>query len=86
MPGTLIGVDTSLTLTSGELTQGKGFGLGDRFTDHDGNDWIYVIAGGAIPQYQVITVFASCTAVNFSSAAVIGTTVAPLCYGISASA
>ena len=86
MPGNLVGVDTSLTLTSAELTQGKGYSIGNRFTDYQGNEWVYVIAGGSIPQYQVVTIFASCTAVNFSSAAVIGTTVAPLAYGISASA
>lgn len=83
---TLIGVNTADTFTSAQLVEGKAFGVGDRHIDHDGFEWIFVLAGGAIPQSQVVTVLASCTAVNFSSAAVIGTTQAPFCYGISASA
>ena len=83
----LIGMNPAETLTSAQLaTEGKGFGLGDRVTDHNGFDWIFVLAGGAIPQNQVVTVLSSATAINFSSAAVLGTTQAPLAYGVSASA
>ena len=83
----LIGVNPAETLTATQLaTEGKGFGPGDRHTDHNGFEWIFVLAGAAIPQNQVVTVLSSATALNFSSAAVIGTTQAPLCYGVSASA
>jgi hypothetical protein len=83
----LIGFNPAETLTSAQqVTSGKGFGLGDRATDHNGNDWIYVQASAAIPQYNVAVVFASATARTFSSANVAGGTGGPMHYGIAASA
>lgn len=49
-----IGLNTTNTYTADELrTSGKGFGLGDRVTDHAGKDWVFILAGGAIGQYDV---------------------------------
>lgn len=42
---TLIGVDILNPVTAAELTQGKGFGLGDRHIDQVGNEYVYVQAG-----------------------------------------
>lgn len=83
----LVGTLTSdnVSSTANEV-EGKGFAQLQRFTDRNGFEWMRVKAGAAIPQYNVVTVYASGTAVPFSSAAVLGTTVAPLSYGISASA
>jgi hypothetical protein len=50
---TLIGVNTALTAAS--LTDGKGFGLGDRHTNQDGKEFIYVKASAAISAFDVVT-------------------------------
>ena len=42
---TLIGVDILSSFTAAELSQGKGFGLGDRHIDHLGNEYVFVLAG-----------------------------------------
>lgn len=44
-----VGAKTDDTMTSTVLTQsGKGFGLGDRLVTHDGKEWVFVQADGAI--------------------------------------
>ena len=42
---TLIGVDVLSSFTAAELSQGKGFGLGDRHIDQLGNEYVFVLAG-----------------------------------------
>ncbi len=52
--GYLIGQNSAETYTAAELLAGgKGFGLGDKYTDHAGKEWVFVLAGGAIAQYDV---------------------------------
>ena len=54
---TLIGVDILNSVTAAELTQGKGFGLGDRHIDQIGNEYVYVQAGvGGITANFVATI------------------------------
>lgn len=54
---TLIGVDILNPVTAAELTQGKGFGLGDRHIDQIGNEYVYVQAGvGGITANFVATI------------------------------
>jgi hypothetical protein len=54
---TLIGVDILNPVTADELTQGKGFGLGDRHIDQSGNEYVYVQAGvGGITGNFVATI------------------------------
>jgi hypothetical protein len=54
---TLIGVDILNPVTDAELTQGKGFGLGDRHIDQTGNEYVYVQAGvGGITANFVATI------------------------------
>lgn len=52
--GYLIGQNSAETYTATELaTSGKGFGLGDKYVDHTGKEWVFVLAGGSIAQYDV---------------------------------
>ena len=54
---TLIGVDVLNSFTAAELTQGKGFGLGDRHIDQAGNEYVFVQAGsGGITANFVATI------------------------------
>ena len=54
---TLIGVDVLSSFTAAELTQGKGFGLGDRHIDQTGNEYVFVLAGvGGITANFVATI------------------------------
>jgi hypothetical protein len=54
---TLIGVDILNPVTAAELLQGKGFGLGDRHIDQNGNEYVYVQAGvGGITANFVATI------------------------------
>lgn len=54
---TLIGVDILNPVTAAEITQGKGFGLGDRHIDQVGNEYVYVQAGsGGITANFVATI------------------------------
>ena len=54
---TLIGVDILNPVTAADLTQGKGFGLGDRHIDQTGNEYVYVQAGvGGITANFVATI------------------------------
>ena len=82
------GFDPSSTYTSAErLATGKGWAPGSVANDKDGNEWIFVQAGSAIPQYNICRVLASATqAAPFTSAGVNGTAGAVLCYAVSASA
>lgn len=42
----IIGADPSQSYTATEMqTLGRGFGLGDRFTTHDGKEYLFVVAG-----------------------------------------
>ena len=50
-----VGANTADTYTSTQLTTGgKGFGLGDRYVDASGNEWLFVQASAAIAQYDVV--------------------------------
>lgn len=82
------GFDPSQTLTSAErLATGKGWAPGSIAMDRKGNEWVFVQAGGAIPQYNVVRVLASANqAVVFTSAGLGGTAGAVKCHAISASA
>lgn len=42
----IIGINTGFTVAN--TTDGRGFALGDRITDHDGKEYVYVQASGAI--------------------------------------
>lgn len=54
---TLIGVDVLNSFTAAELSQGKGFGLGDRHIDQVGNEYVFVLAGvGGITANFVATI------------------------------
>lgn len=86
--GIQIGFDPSVTLTSAErLATGKGWAPGNVAEDFHGNEWIFVQAGAACPQNQLIRVLASANqATPFTSAGVAGTAGAVKCYAVSASA
>lgn len=83
-----IGFNPSDTLTSAErLASGKGWAPGNITRDQNGNEWIYVQAGSAIPQNNIVRVLASAhQAAPFSSAGVAGTAGGIKCYAVSASA
>ncbi len=50
-----IGQNTAETYTAEEMrASGKGFGLGDRYTDSVGRDWVFITTGGAVAQYDVV--------------------------------
>lgn len=86
--GIQIGFDPSEALTSAErLATGKGWAPGNVAVDQKGNEWLFIQAGGAIPQYNIVRVLASANqAVVFSSAGVSGTAGAVKAYAVSASA
>lgn len=45
----IIGANVAATIAATDLLpSGKGFSLGDRFTDQDGKEWVFVKASGAI--------------------------------------
>lgn len=65
---TLIGVDVLNSFTAAELTQGKGFGLGDRHIDQLGNEYVFVQAGaGGITANFVATIDEAYAAVMVST-------------------
>lgn len=65
---TLIGVDILNSFTAAELTQGKGFGLGDRHIDQLGNEYVFVLAGsGGITANFVATIDEALGAVMVST-------------------
>ena len=49
------------------LASGKGFGLGDRYVDSFGNEWIFVTASAAIAQYDVVTLTSAFAASGIST-------------------
>jgi hypothetical protein len=58
----LIGTSPSAVVTSAEYTgseSGKAFGLGDRYTDHAGNTYVYVQASASLTQYDAVRIKAS---------------------------
>jgi hypothetical protein len=57
MSGPQIGAYLGATTTT--LTDGKAFAVGDGFTDHAGQEWIFVRAAAAITQYDCVLVDAS---------------------------
>lgn len=82
-----IGFDPSDTVTSANrTTMGKGFSLGTIVKDHKGQEWTYVQAGAAVPQYNIVRVLASGTAAPWTSAGLSGTAGGIKCNAISASA
>jgi hypothetical protein len=50
----IVGADPTRTFST--LTDGRSFGLGDRYTDNLGNEYVFVLAGGAITQYDTVHV------------------------------
>lgn len=57
MPGPQIGANPAASATS--LTDGKGFAVGDTYTDHDGKEYVFVQASSAIAQYDAVWVKAA---------------------------
>lgn len=51
---TLIGGPSTFTLTSDQLPEGKGYGLGDKATDDTGAEYRYGQAAAAITQYDAV--------------------------------
>lgn len=70
MTNTVVGALLGENFTADQLSQGKGFGLGDRYTDTLGNEYVFVQfgAGGATPNF-VCTVNAANSAVMATNAA-----------------
>jgi hypothetical protein len=64
MTNTLVGALFSESFTADQMGQGKGFGLGDRYTDNAGNEYVFVQfgAGGASSNF-VCTINAANSAV-----------------------
>lgn len=50
----MIGADLSNPVS--DLEDGKGFGLGDRYCSHDGKEYVFVQANGAISQYDAVII------------------------------
>jgi hypothetical protein len=56
MTSSVIGVNLTQTIAAAELqSSGRGFGLGDRYTDHDGKEWVFVRASAAVAQFDSVT-------------------------------
>lgn len=51
-----IGYDLTRAYTSQDITDGRGFGLGDLFTDHAGNMYVYAQASNSITQYDAVAI------------------------------
>lgn len=54
--------------TTAETQSGKGFGLGDRYVDSAGLEWVYVSAAAAIAQYDVVFFTSAYAASSLSTA------------------
>lgn len=67
--GYIIGPNVTRIDTSATLMQGVGFGLGDRYTDHLGNTWVYILASLSIAQYDCLAVKANYHALPMTDAA-----------------
>ncbi len=72
MTNTIVGALFSESFTADQMQQGKGFGLGDRYTDNAGNEYVFVTfgTGGATPNFI-------CT-INAANSAVMATNTASL--------
>jgi hypothetical protein len=70
MTNCIAGALLTETYTPAQMEQGKGFGLGDRFTDHLGNEYVFVQlgAGGASPNF-VLSIRADSSAVMATNTA-----------------
>ena len=55
----VIGGKDNATLTSAELTQGKGFTVGNRRTDEAGQTWMYIQASASLTQYDAVAIKAN---------------------------
>lgn len=64
----LIGTDPSNTFTSTTLKQGKAFGLGDRYIDASGNEFVFVLASGVITVYDTVWINSAYTAAAITPA------------------
>lgn len=65
----LVGARLNDTYTAATLAaSGKGFGLGDRYVNNLGNEFIFVQASGAISQYDVVQLTAAFAAASLNTA------------------
>lgn len=65
-----IGMNFNEVYTAAELaTIGRGFGLGDLGTDSAGNQYVYVVAGGAIAAGDVVQFTSAYSATSLTTAA-----------------
>jgi hypothetical protein len=62
----VIGGKDNSTITSAELTQGKGFTVGNRRTDEAGQTWIYVQASASLTQYDAVAIKANYQALQLT--------------------
>ena len=67
MANSLVGIDITNTYTATQYTQGKAFGLNDRCAFHDGREFVFVVAGGAIAVSDVATFGAAASATALST-------------------
>lgn len=66
--GYIAGGFTAGSFTAAELREGRGAGLGDRLIRHDGTEWLFVQAGGAIASAgQVVVIDEAYSAVLLST-------------------
>jgi hypothetical protein len=72
MTNAVVGALLSENFTADQMSQGKGFGLGDRYTDNTGNEHVFVQfgTGGAAP--------GSVCTINAANSAVMATTTVSL--------
>ncbi len=52
----VIGGKDNSTITSAELTQGKGFTVGNRRTDESGQAWVYIQASASLTAYDAVAI------------------------------
>ena len=65
----LIGADVSATFTSDQLaSEGKGFSVGDRHVNHDGKEYVFVLASSAITNTYCCRYTAAYSASQLSTA------------------
>jgi hypothetical protein len=55
MANAVAGFNPTDVFTATTVTQGKGFGLGDRVAGHDGKEYVFLLAGGAITAQDVVS-------------------------------
>jgi hypothetical protein len=54
MANVLVGANPTDTFTAAQFVQGKGFGLGDRLAQHDGKEFVFVLAATAVAANDVV--------------------------------